>query len=46
MPQIADNCAYEDNDCCGYFGVDMPNFNEGGKQIVDERKAKLKNSKC
>lgn len=32
MPQIADKCAYEDKDCCGYFGVDVTDFNKGGKQ--------------
>ena len=32
MPKIADNRAYEDNNCCGYFRVDVADFNKGGKQ--------------
>ena len=27
MAQIADNRAYKYNDCCGYFGVDVSDFN-------------------
>lgn len=32
MPHIADKCAYEDNDCYGYFGEDVTDFNKGRKQ--------------
>lgn len=38
MAQIADNRAHEDNDRCGYFGVDVADFNKGRKQ--DQAQAK------
>ena len=39
MPQIVDKCAYEDNDCCGYFGVDVTDFNKGRKQGQTQAKS-------
>jgi len=32
MSQIADTHTYEGNDGCGYFRVDVPDFNKGREQ--------------
>ena len=38
MAQIADNRAYEGNNNCGYFEVDMTDFDKGRKQDQTQTK--------